>query len=299
VQNDEARRQADPVNLKLSLVAASQRMTWFLGMRFPDAVPLVFVVGYPKSGTTWACQLVADYLRLPNPRWSLLPVACAAAVQGHEPVRKRYQKAVYALRDGRDVLVSQYFFHARFIPEGDHPRLPARLRRIYPGLVNKADVGRNFAPFLERQMTKPESSRLNWAEHVRSYFEIRNPNVVLLRYEALLAAGAKTLAEAMASLTGEEPDLERASDTLKRFSFQTLAGRPSGHEDRRAFLRKGQAGDWVNHFTREAAEIFDHYCGEMLITAGYERDHAWVQTCPRAADYPVPSASRLATGERS
>ncbi len=55
----------------------------------------------------------------------------------------------------------------------------------------------------------------------------------------------------------------------------------------------------MNHFTREAAEIFDHYCGEMLITAGYERDHAWVGTCPRAADDPVPSASRLATGERS
>ena len=287
------------MNLKLSLVAASHRVTWFLGTRFPDAVPLVFVVGYPKSGTTWAGQLVADYLRLPFPRWSLLPVACAAVVQGHEPVRKRYRKGIYVLRDGRDVLVSQYFFHARFIPEADHPRMPARVRRIYPGLVNKADVRRNFAPFLERQMTKPESSRLNWAQHVRSYFEIRNPNVILLRYEDLLTAGAKTLAEAMGRLTGAEPDLERATEALRRFSFQTLAGRSPGDEDRSAFLRKGQAGDWVNHFTREAAEIFDHYCGEMLLTAGYERDNGWVTSCPPAADDPVPAASRLATRERS
>ncbi len=287
------------MNLKLSLVAASQRVTWFLGTRFPDAIPLVFVIGYPKSGTTWACQLVADYLRLPYPRWSLLPVACAAAVQGHAPVRKRYRNAVYVLRDGRDVLVSQYFFHARFIPEGDHPRLPARLRRVYPGLVNKADVRKNFAPFVERQMTKPESSRLNWAQHARSYFEVRNPNVVLLRYEDLLAAGAKTLAEAMGRLMGAEPELERATDALGRFSFQTLAGRPPGHEDRSAFLRKGQAGDWVNHFTREAAEIFDHYCGEMLITAGYEPDHAWVRSCPPAIDVPAPVASQPASGTHS
>ena len=158
------------MNLKLRLRVVSHNVTWLLGTRFPKSIPLVFVVGYPKSGTTWAGQLVADYLRLPFPRWSLLPVACAATVQGHQPVRKRYRKGVYVLRDGRDVLVSQYFFHARFIPEGDHPRMSARLRRIFPGLVNKTDVSKNFAPFLERQMTKPQSTRLSWAQHVRSYF---------------------------------------------------------------------------------------------------------------------------------
>ncbi len=35
----------------------SHHLTWFLGTRFPKAIPLVFVVGYPKSGTTWACRL--------------------------------------------------------------------------------------------------------------------------------------------------------------------------------------------------------------------------------------------------
>ncbi len=294
MQDDETHRQADTVNLRLSLVAVSHRVTWFLGTRFPNAVPLVFVIGYPMSGTTWVAQLVADYLRLPFPRWSLLPVACAAAVQGHQPVRKRYSKGIYVLRDGRDVLVSQYFFHARFIPEGDHPRMPARVRRLFPGLVNKTMVRDNIAAFIQRQMTKPHSSRVNWAGHVRSFYEVNHPRMALLRYEDLVDNGEAHLAEAVSKLTGEEADPERVRDTLKKFSFQRQSRRPPGQESRSSFLRKGQAGDWVNHFTREAAEIFDHYCGEVLITAGYERDHSWVHSVE-----PAPVAESLGIAERT
>ncbi len=267
------------MNLRLLLRTASHHVTWFLGTHFPDAIPLVFVTGYPKSGTTWACQLVADYLQLPFPRFSLLPVGCPAAVQGHELVRKRYRRGVYVLRDGRDVLVSQYFFMARSIPEGDRPRLTARQRRIFPGLVNKANVRDNIAAFVDRQMTKPESSPVNWGDHVRSYFEGNNPNIALLRYEDLLGDSGSILAEAMSRLTGESPDFDRAADSMRRFSFQRQAGRSPGQEDRSSFMRKGQAGDWRNHLTREAAEIFDRYCGDMLVAAGYEPDRSWVEGC--------------------
>ena len=62
------------MNVQATLRIASHHVTWFLGTRFPKSIPLVFVLGYPKSGTTWACQLAADYLQLPFPRYSLLPV---------------------------------------------------------------------------------------------------------------------------------------------------------------------------------------------------------------------------------
>jgi hypothetical protein len=261
------------------LVQLSHHVTWFLGTRFPKAIPLVFVVGYPKSGTTWASHLVADYLGLPWPRLSLMPVGCEAVVHGHERVWERYPRCVYVMRDGRDALVSQYFFLTRGVPEGNHPRLTARQRRELPGLVNKANVRENLPRFLERQMTRPHSSRANWGEHVRSYLE-SNKSVALLRFEDLLRDGVGTLAQAMRELTDQEPDLERARESIDRYAFERRAGRQPGQEDRSAFLRKGQAGDWRNHFTREAAEIFDRYCGEMLIRAGYEPDHAWVASCP-------------------
>ncbi len=266
---------------KIRLRQASHHATWFLGTRFGQSIPLVFVVGYPKSGTTWASQLVADYLGVPWPSNSLLPVGCRAVVHGHERVWKRYPRGVYVLRDGRDAIVSQYFFMLRHVPDGQRPRLSRRLRRAFPGLVNKADVRDNIAAFVDGQMRRPQSARVNWADHVRSYYEVRNPNVVLLRYEELACDGEAALASAMSQLTGEEADRPRAADTIRRFSFQRQSGRPPGTEDRTSSLRKGRPGDWTNHFTREAAEIFDRYCGGMLIETGHERDHSWVESVER------------------
>jgi hypothetical protein len=166
--------------------------------------------------------------------------------------------------------------------------MTARQHRNFPDLVTKANVIDNMAGYVEGQMKRPESSRVNWGDHARSYFEGENPNVVLLRYEDLVGNGERALADAMSKLTGEEADPERVRDTVKKFSFQRQAGRQPGHEDRSSFLRKGQAGDWANYFTREAAEIFDHHCGDMLIAAGYESDRSWLESVDTAPGEPAP-----------
>ena len=160
----------------------AHHVSWFLGTRFPKAIPLVFVVGYPKSGTTWASDLIADSLQIPWPRFSLLPVGFEAVLHGHERVSKRYLRGVYVMRDGRDVMMSQYFFLTRRIADGDHPAMSGRDRRALSGMVNKAHVRENLPRFIDQMMTNPESSPVNWADHLRSYYEVHNPNVVLLRY---------------------------------------------------------------------------------------------------------------------
>lgn len=280
------------MNLKLQLRTLSHHVTFFLGSRFEDAIPLVFVIGYPKSGTTWVCQVVADYLQLPFPRFSLLPVGCPAVVHGHQPVRRRYRRCIYVMRDGRDALVSHYFHLAGELPEGDHPKLTARQRRIFPGLVNKADVRANLPAFVARMMTHPQSTRLNWGDHVRSYYESDHPNAVLIRYEHLQRDGQAELARAMSELTGEPADPDRVRQSLDRFSFERQAGRKRGHEQQGSFLRKGLVGDWRNCFTRPAAEAFDRACGDMLVRAGYEPDHAWVESCDAAGDRTGRQAAR-------
>lgn len=262
---------------KIRLRTVSHHVTWWLGSRFSRTFPLVFVVGYPKSGTTWACQVVADYLQLPFPKHSLLPIGFEAVVHGHEPVRRDYGRGVYVIRDGRDAMVSAYFFLLRGVPEGDNPRLPPRLRSMFPGLTNKADVAKNLVPFMEREFTRPRYG-LHWGQHVASFYSASNPKVVMLKYEDLLADGPASLGRAMAAMTGQEADAWRAEVAIKKFAFATQAKRAAGQEDRSRFHRKGQAGDWRNHFTREAADLFDKHAGEMLIRAGYEPDRSWVKT---------------------
>lgn len=253
----------------------SHHVTWWIGTRFTRAVPLVFVLGFPKSGTTWVSQITADYLQLPFPKFSLLPIGFPAVVHGHECVTKRYPRGVYAMRDGRDALTSMYFYVLRRIPESSRPALSRRQRRIFPGFTNHADKVGNFTRFVEAQMKRPHIG-VNWGRHVQSFYEAANPGMVLLKYEDLRRDGPTAFAHAMSQLTGSEADPQRIHATLDRFSFARQAGRKAGQEDVKSFLRKGEVGDWRNHFTIEAAELFAEHCGDALIQAGYESDHGWL-----------------------
>ena len=77
----------------------------------------------------------------------------------------------------------------------------------------------------------------------------------------------------------------RYEDTLDRTSFEKSTGRKRGEEDVKAVVgRKGVAGDWLNHFTPEAARVFDSLAGDLLVESGYEPDRSWVE---RVADAPA------------
>lgn len=280
---------------KLRLRAVSHRTTFLLGRRFPKLFPMCFVIGYLKSGTTWACQLAADYLQLPFPRYSLLPVGCPAVVHGHMRVSPRFRHGLYVMRDGRDALTSLYFYliDQMRIPAGDNPRLNKLQRRNFPGLTNRDDVHANIARFVEAQMKRPYSCPLNWGDHVRSFYEARNHHFVPVQYEALRLDGERTFARAMTELTGAEADLTAVRRALDRFSFERQAGRKAGEEDRWNLLRKGEVGDWRGKFSREAAEIFRDYCGEALVMSGYEPDHSWLDrfTGPESAAHESSSSA--------
>lgn len=261
------------------LVALAHHTTYFLGSRFPQTFPFVFVLGYPKSGTTWVGQLTAEYLQLPFPQWSIFPIGCPAVIHGHRIPNTKFPRGVYVVRDGRDVMVSLYFFLSRRIPQGNNPVMSRSSRRLFPGMRNKDDVRDNLPRFIEAQMARPHASPVNWPTHVESYYRHGSPHFPLLKYEDLLADGLQALSHAMSTLTGEPADPDRIRMALNKFSFERQSGRPTGQEDRSSFLRKGIVGDWRHHFSRQSAEVFDRYAGQTLITTGYEKDHAWVQAC--------------------
>jgi len=149
-------------------------------------------------------------------------------------------------------------------------------RRSLPGLTNKNNARELFDAFVARQLVNPIAAHANRADHVRSYFEVKNPNVALVRYEDLQSDGETTLARVVSELTGASPDIERAREAINRYAFRKQAARPALGTS--VHLRKGRVGDWVNYFTRRSAEMFDRACGDALIEMGYERDHSWVES---------------------
>ncbi len=69
---------------------------------------------------------------------------------------------------------------------------------------------------------------------------------------------------------------ERILGIADTFHFRRLTqGRKQGQEDKKSHFRKGVAGDWKNHFTEKATEVFKERFGDGLIKLGYENDDDW------------------------
>lgn len=271
------------------IIAASHRTSYKLAKWCPRKIPCVTVLGYPRSGTVWASQMIADYLQLPYPILSYFPIGCPAVLHGHQLVEANGPPTVYVLRDGRDAMVSLYFYLRRAIPGRDLSRAPRRLRHRFPGATDLDDIATNLPGFIERQCTRPTGTRHTWGEHARSVAASSRRDVPVLRYEDLRRDCAAALAEALSVLQETPADLDRVRESVDRFSFARQSGRQPGKADAGAFVRKGATGEWAEHFTRAAAETFDRYCGDALIEMGYEEDRSWIDRAETTTVDPSPT----------
>ena len=103
-------------------------------------------------------------------------------------------------------------------------------------------------------------------------------NVIYLTYEELISNPQATLTRVITEMTGQEPDHWVVEKTVEKYDMKRqTGGRAAGVEDRSSFIRKGVAGDWVNHFSRASAKIFYQLAGDATTALGYENDPHWWQ----------------------
>lgn len=257
------------------------RTTHEIALRRGEKIGMYLGCGYPKSGTVWLCQMVASYLGVPYPQNYLLPVAMRSVIHSHADYDHRLPPTVYITRDGRDVMTSLYFYNMRALTLDRNPRHQERLRTKYSAAFgahfDPQDIRANLPRFIEMEAEAPTGAHVTWQQHVMDWHETSS-TVARVTYEGLLDNPEQVLRQAMHTLTGEAPDEERARLAVSRFSFSTAARRNAGQEDRSSFMRKGTAGDWKNHYTREAGEIFDRHAGDALVRYGYADDRRWYET---------------------
>lgn len=237
------------------------------------SLPLYIVTEYPKSGGTWLAQLLSYYLEVPFPR-NQMPKLESCVMHGHM-LRTPFMKNVFCLfRDGRDIVVS-YYYHTLFKSDKNTDHLVNRTRAACK-FEDYNDIQKNLPAYITYlfEEEKKGTFHFNWNEFAESWLDQKN--VAYVKYEDLLNDAAEALKAPIEKITGKPVNMERLTEAREKYSFKNQTKRNAGEEDKKSFLRKGIAGDWQNHFTKEACETFNKYAGETLIKLGYERDNSWI-----------------------
>lgn len=243
--------------------------------------PYAHVAEFPKSGGSWVQDMAIDVMRRgQRSASSSLP----RIIHHHWNYSPRFRPAIYVLRDGRDVVISLYFFHVRHVLLGSMWR--GRVERYFGTILGPnyvlSDVKANLPAFIESLTQRPHGGTLpvyrekafqSWPDHVTSW--IGRDGVLVVRYEDLLEAPAAELRRIAdnLSITIGQSELDAIAEA---HSFRIRSGRSPGTEDRRSFLRRGIAGEWREYFTVDAGRAFSDYAGSTLFDLGYEDDPEWV-----------------------
>ena len=253
----------------------------------------IVVVGYPKSGCTWATRLVAELVGCPVAGFWQSDKK-EIAIEGEHRVsdfrcyKSHHQLAelglqpndsdawlIYVLRDPRDIAISaaNYFQFDRF------PRLAALFRSVrrgeklyrhtlYPLLVSQNyRFERMTGALLHGSAEVHNWCRVSWREHWRPY---EQAGVPIIRYEDLLATPAQQSGRILRHL-GIERSAEAIAAAVENQSFERKkeALLWGGETGRAKFLRVGKSGQWREKLPAYLQARFAEDLGAELARWGY------------------------------
>jgi hypothetical protein len=258
-----------------------------------DAVKKIVVVGYPKSGCTWATRLVAELVDCPVAGfWQSdkkeIAVEGERRVSDFRCYKSHHQLAelglqpndpnawlIYVLRDPRDIAISaaNHFQFDRF------PKLAAFFRSVrrgeklyrhtlYPLLVSQNyRLERMTEALLHGSAEVHNLVRVSWREHWRPYHEAGVP---IIRYEDLLATPEEQSVRILRHLRIECPAAAIAAAVENQsFERKKEALLHSGETGRAKFLRVGKSGQWREKLPQDLQARFANELGDELAAWHY------------------------------
>lgn len=231
----------------------------------------IVLTEHPKSGGTWVSQMIAEYLDISNPR-DRMPPRRRCVLHGHYLKVADANDIIVMWRDGRDVLVSHYYYHL-FHRRKTMPGW-AEMQQKRIGIKDARDVQRNMPRYIEYFFTDGPPFNMTWTSFIETWKN--RTGHVETSYEAMREFPGQEMKKILEYLLVPDIDDLKLEACIAKFSFENVTGRKPGEENPYCFVRKGIVGDWKNHFTREAREVFDHYAGQTLIDLGYESDRSWI-----------------------
>ena len=152
-------------------------------------------------------------------------------------------KYIYVARNPKDTAVSLYF-HTHRLPTFEYTGPWDHFLQLF--IDGKVEFGL-------------------WFDHILEWWKHKDdPNVLFLKYEDMkkdLLGAVRTIAEFIC----HELKQETLEEIVKQSTFESMKANPSANyswksnfrPNKTQFLRKGEVGDWRNHFTAEQTAEFD------------------------------------------
>jgi len=242
----------------------------------------VFVVTYPKSGTTWIQEIV----------WQILNEGEVKSTHARERV-PFLERATHPRSSHLDIntlpsprILKTHLLY-NIIPKGTNK--DSKCKYIYLAR-NPKDVAVSFFQFVTsmkryngpwefyaKLFVEGNVVWSHWSDHVLDWWKHKDdPNVLFLKYEDLqkdLLSHVRMIAnfldqplsDELISRIAEQCTFSGMKKNAASYSIPTKDGESS-------MLRKGVVGDWKNYFTPELNERFEKEVLDKLKGSGLEFD---------------------------
>ncbi len=232
----------------------------------------IVVTEYPKSGGSWITGMLGDalglakrdiyvgddykVLDLQKHPWyvgaSNLSLKESCVIKSHErpnsPLITFPAHFIHLVRDGRDVVVSKYFYDKDFC--------------VKNGIYERFET-----PF-DKYVAQVAAE---WHEYVLAWLD---EPVSTYKYEDFLQDPVGTLQRVLdrLELTVPAAQIYSAVEANTKDKFKRALDKLFRHN---TFVRKGIAGDWRNYLNNEHIRVFKEVAGDALIRLEYEKDGHW------------------------
>jgi hypothetical protein len=208
-------------------------------------------------------------------------------------------KGFHVIRDPRDVVVSAYFSHLYSHPVDGFPviaGLREQLQKLSKEdglLLEMESREQQFKCMVEWDYSLPNVLEIKFEDLVRNPYQHfldifrflglldeqrygMKERTVHFFYRGLRALEDRSERRLPIPLFPERLTAERLLGIVWEHDFGRKAGgRRLGQEDVRHHYRKGEPGDWKNHFTEQHIARFKEQYNHILIKLGYEQDANW------------------------
>lgn len=257
----------------LSKTKLRNPLTWYRHLQIQQSDTML--ASYPRSGNTWLRFLLFELLAGYPASFETINRADSAVpelrnlrhaptsldgngrlIKTHEPFRKEYQRAIYLVRDPRDVAISEYYF-----------------------LKYKGIEFLSFDHYLTHFLKGKVNGFGNWLHHVNSWLTAKQKNearILVIKYEEIQGSTQQTLFQILDFLNlFPNPNAIQAAiqnNTIQKMRQKEETARQTifkQYPKEINFVRKGLVRGWENTLTSLQAQRIEDATQNILHSLEY------------------------------